>query len=463
MLLDNEKTEISKLWKQLKEYRIANSVKQEIYEGKNRLKDLGISIPPQLKNVQESVGWAKIAVNALNDRLMFEGWNDPAGVGLDEMFSENDLLSRSKQAHLDKFKFGIGYVMIALGDTSIGEPEILITPENPNNMVANFDLRKRRVRNAIQVVQVGKSVYGTYITETEYIPFVITGGRIIDDEDLERIEHGIGRCPVVQLINKPETGSAHGHSEITEPIISIVNSMMRTMLGAEVAREFYSAPQRYILGADEGMFLDSDGNTRNSLEVLMDRVLILPEGITEGKHPTVGQFASNSPAPYIELMRFYSQLFSSYADIPENYLGFNTVNPTSAEAIKASEIRLIKKAQDRIDGISSQWKEVAIIATLLKNGSLPEGFNPVPQFKDPATISGSAVSDELSKLISAGVLRPDSEIVFRKLGLSKEEIEIVRAENNIANSAAILEALRKDAEANENTAEEVEDENNDGA
>jgi hypothetical protein len=453
-LNDFEALAINKLWKKRQAYCYENAIKNNYYHGLNRVRDLGIAIPPQLRNVQQGIGWPRIAVDALAKRIELGGWTDPENIGLNEIFDANHLLTESKKAHLDSFKFGVAYVVVGHGDTSIGEPEVLITVENPDFCVANFNIRKRRVSDAILLQEEGDGLYyGTYLTETETIPFLVKNGKVLNNPYEDRTEHGFGRVPVVQIINRSETGTFKGHSEITEPIRSITNSMARTMLGAEVAREFYSAPQRYILGADNEMFVDADGNQRDSLSVSMDRVLALPGGGMNGEIlPQVGQFQANSPAPFIDSMKYYAQLFASYAEIPEHYIGFNSVNPTSADAIRASESSLIKKTQDRIDEFMRPWMEVATLAIMARDGVIPEGFKPTPIFRNPATISSSAAADEVIKLVGSGILRPDSEMVYRILGFSRAQIETIRAENNTQGAKSLIESLRASATTATDTA-----------
>lgn len=449
MLTDIEAKAIASLWKKLGGYRYENNIKNNYYHGLNKVKDFGISVPPQLRNVQQSLGWSKIAVDALLKRIILEGWNDLDELGLNEIFDDNHLLTEAKKAHLDALKYGIGYIVVGQGDTTIGEPEVLITVENPNFCIANFNIRKRRVQDAILITEDEKNIYyGTYFTETETIPFIISKDKVMDNPHEERSEHGFGRVPVVQITNRAESGTFKGHSEITEPIRSVTNSMARTMLEAEVAREFYSAPQRYILGAESEMFIDADGNTKNALQVMMDRVLILPNGGDDGNTPPqVGQFQANSPIPFIDSMRYYSELFASTAEIPEHYLGMNTVNPSSADALRVSESSLIKKSKDRIDEYMRAWQEVAVLAILARDGSIPERFRPVPIFRNPETISSSAATDEVTKLIGSGVVKANSSIVYRMLGFSRSQIETIVSENNTAGAMSLIESLRGTAAA----------------
>ncbi|MBR2065477.1 MAG: hypothetical protein IJ983_00115, partial [Kiritimatiellae bacterium] len=50
-----------------------NRIRYKYYEGKNRLKDFGISTPPKLRNTDVCVCWPKKAVDALAIRSRLDG------------------------------------------------------------------------------------------------------------------------------------------------------------------------------------------------------------------------------------------------------------------------------------------------------------------------------------------------------------------------------------------------------
>jgi hypothetical protein len=204
---------------------------------------------------------------------------------------------------------------------------------------------------------------------------------------------------------------------------------MRTLLGAEVAREFYSAPQRYVLGADENAFTDADGNPLNSWSVIQGRLLGVPYNETENIMPQVGQFQANSTSPYFEQVRAYAQLLSAETAVPASYLGFQTDNPSSADAIRQMEARLIKRAERRQRQFGRTWMEVARLALLVRDGEIPADITNVrPLWRDASTPTRAAAADEAVKLISAGVLLPDSEITYNRIGLTDVDKEQLKAE-----------------------------------
>ena len=51
-----------------------NRLRYRYYNGKNVLKDFGISIPPQLLNVETIVGWPQKAVDTMAVRSRFDGF-----------------------------------------------------------------------------------------------------------------------------------------------------------------------------------------------------------------------------------------------------------------------------------------------------------------------------------------------------------------------------------------------------
>ena len=436
---------IQHLLRKLERHDSKNEELERYYEGKNRLKDLNISIPPSLKLVDSVVGWAGTAVDVLEERLDFEGYIGDS-FGLNDIFRANELDLESSLGHKDALIYGVGFVVVGKGME--GEPDPLITIESPKKMTAIYDLRTRRLHAALLVDRDdhgGPKRGSLYLPDqTVFLEFV--SGRPVD---VLRDVHNLGRVPVAPIINNPRSGDPDGRSEITKAVRSYTDSAMRTLLGAEVAREFYSAPQRFVLGAKEDMFLDSDGNPLNPWSVIQGRVLGVPYNDDDNVMPQVGQFAANSPAPYFEQIRQYAQLIAAETAIPASYLGFQTDNPSSADAIRQMEARLVKRAERRQKQFGRTWTEVAKLALLVRDGELPTDImNVRPIWRDAATPTRAAAADEAVKLIQVGVLTPDSDVTLNRLGMSdsdkqqlKTEKAATAANNLVANLAQAARAI----------------------
>jgi hypothetical protein len=314
-------------------------------------------------------------------------------------------------------------------------------------MTALYDLRTRRLKAALLV---NRDETGGPVSGSLYLPdqtiFLEYNNRAWVDVD--RDVHNLGRVLVAQLPNNPRSGDPYGRTEITRAVRSYTDSAMRTLLGAEVAREFYSAPQRYILGANEDVFLDADGKPLNPWSVYQGRVLGIPYNEAEGVMPQVGQFQANDTRPYFEQIRAYAQLMAAETAIPASYLGFQTDNPASADAIRQMEARLVKRAERRQRQFGRTWAEVARLALLVRDGSIPQEAQEIrPVWRDASTPTRAAAADEAVKLISAGVLLPDSEVTYNRIGLSETDKEVLRNEKEVANANNLIANLAAASQA----------------
>ncbi|MGL5174488.1 MAG: hypothetical protein ACRC75_11600, partial [Olsenella sp.] len=68
-----------------------NRVRDRYYDGKNALKDLGISIPPSLTNIETVVGWPQKAVDSLAVRSRFDGYG--GSDALNDLVEQNNFFS----------------------------------------------------------------------------------------------------------------------------------------------------------------------------------------------------------------------------------------------------------------------------------------------------------------------------------------------------------------------------------
>lgn len=442
MSLSNDELDlINKLREKLASHQSKNEQLEKYYEGKQRLKDFRISIPPQLTAVESVVGWAGTAVQVLEERLDFEGWIGADTLGLMDIYRANDLDIESGMGHLDALIYGTGF--IAVGKGRDGEADPLVTIESPKRMTNLYDLRLRRSVAALScdTDEQGRPVAGTLYLPNETIRLEFQNGQWVD---VDRDQHNLGRLPIIAQPNNPRSGDTRGRTEITPAVRAYTDAAMRTLLGSEVAREFYSAPQRYILGADEDLFLDADGNALNPWSVYQGRILGVPTN-QDGQMPQVGQFTAGSTTPYFEQIRALAQMMAAETAIPASYLGFQTDNPASADAIRQMESRLVKRAERRQKQFGRAWNEVAKLALLVRDGVIPAEANDIrPIWRDPSTPTRAAAADEAVKLISAGVLTPDSEVTYNRIGLSDTDKQVLRSEK-AAGAAQQLVANLADA------------------
>lgn len=455
LYLDDVEVElVEEMIERLERHEVRNRLKEGYYEGYHRVRQLGISVPPSMTSLHVVVAWPTIAVDALDERLDWQGWVSDSGddFGLSDVYRANDLDVEAGMTHLDALIYGISFVTVGAGFD--GEPNPLVTVESARTMTGMWNPRTRRLDAAMKITE----LEGDRVTEvTLYLPNSTIWAENNNGtwKVIDRNDHNVGRVLVAQLVNRPRASRPGGKSEITRSMRDLTDHGVRTLLGMEVNREFYAAPQRYMLGADGSAFEDSSGNLVPGWQSVMGRMLAIPNqpddpNDPEGTYstPTVGQFTPTSPAPFLEQIKGLAQLAAAEAGLPAHYLGFVSENPTSADAIRAGEARLIKKAEKHQQNFGRAWREVGKLALIVRDGRLPDTISELDvKWRDPATPTRSAAADEAAKLIGAGVFPANSSVARDRLGLSPQEQRQLETEDRkqtstqrIADIAAALAA-----------------------
>jgi hypothetical protein len=421
-------------------------LRDSYFNGEQLIRDLGISIPPQLKGLHTVIGWPRVGVESLEERLDLEAfrWADGSdSTDLEEIADANDLFDESSLAHLDALIYGREYLAVGTGDEDYPP---LISVESPLDMTLMWDARLRMGTAALRECQAD-----TYVESGPdermivlYLPDqTITalptpsGGWVVVDRDM----HNLGVVPVVRLANRQRTADRVGKSEITPDVMSITDAACRRLMGIEVAAEFFGAPQRYILGASESAFQDAEGNAKSAWETYIGRVLAL-ERDEDGNVPDVGQFAAHDPSGQTKIVDLYARIMSSQFGLPPHMLGYTTDNPASADAIRSTEAKLVKKSERRIRRLGRGWQDAMRLALWIRDGEPPDKTRRIETvWRNPATPTIAAQVDATVKLVSEGILPADSDVTLEMAGLTENQRKRVRADRRRAAGRASSNAL----------------------
>lgn len=471
---------LQELENRVNSYSQINKLLKAYYEGNMWLNKIGFSVPPRMKEFQTVVGWPAIIVDVIEERLKWKGWFDlsildeapqeqeidldpeadpledvqePVTVDaetqkfFDDVYLDNSLESEAPMVHLDALIFGCGFATVGTRDPNDLEKTPLVTTESTELTTGIYDPQRRRLTSGVvfrtdddgNIMRAALMKLG----ETIYLRRLGVGARwIIEDKD----QHGLDRLPLVPFINRPMGSRRSGRSEITRPIRGYTDIGVRTILGMETNREFFSAPQRYVLGATEDDFRDADGNRIPAWQSVIGRIWGIGRN-EDGELPEVGQWEPAPSRPYLEQIQGLSQLVAADGAVPQTYLGFMSDNPASADSIRALESRLIKRSERRITSFGWSWGEVGRLAWMMKN----PGSKDVPRLDtdwgNPATPTMQADADWAIKLIAAKVLSPDSTIARNRLNFSKSEQAIIEQENRRQEAKDRVKAAREQAAA----------------
>lgn len=441
-LSDAETSAVGALADRLSEHAFTNFRANAYYEARHVLEHPGVTIPAEVSSrISHVVGAPSTVVDVLDERLEFRGWDSDSELGLSEAYEANELDAEAPMVHLDALVFGTAFARV--GTRPGAGP--LITMHSPLATTGERDPVTRRLSASWTSLKVkdGVTVLGVLDLPDESVTVERdrAGWHVVD-----RDEHGLGRVPVVQFANRPRTARRGGKSEITSAIRSLTENMMRATLGMTVNSQFYSIPQMMILGRGPDAFKDRSGNPIPGWRILAGHALAIDKD-ADGDTPDMKQMSVASPAPFIEQLREFRMQIAAEAGMPADYLGIQTSNPSSADAIRAGESRLVKRAERRQSGFGRSWMEVARLAVLMRDGQLPEDFDQrvFPEWRSAATPTAAATADEVTKLVAAGILTPDSAIVRKRLGLTRAEDRILADEQARAATATTGAQLLADA------------------
>ena len=135
---------------------------------------------------------------------------------------------------------------------------------------------------------------------------------------------------------------------------------MRTVKRSEISAEFFSYPQKYVLGLAE------DAEPMEKWKATMSTMMTLSRD-EDGNLPTLGQFQQQSMAPHLDQIRSFAALFAGETGLTLDDLGFVTDNPSSQDAIKASHenLRLVARKAQRTFG--SGFLNVGYLAACVRD------------------------------------------------------------------------------------------------
>ena len=459
-------TDYVTLISQLSKYQVANRLAERYYEGEQKVPLLNIAVPQIMNHIKLVVGWPGTTIDVLGERIDWNGWDTPASMGLQDVYSENRLGTESQLGHFDALLLGTGFICVGTGDTAEGEPECLINVESAKDMIGQYNYRSRRYEIAAKKVFDSS---GQWTQGVLYEKNATTYLKRNSDTSPWRIDytdtHNMGRVPVFGLPNRPRGSRREGKSEITKAVRSYTNMAVRTLLGMEVNREFFSAPQRYALGAREDAFTDEHGHPIPGWRAIMGSVWNLErDEAWVDDHPgsdglpTVGEFTPNPPGPYIDQIKGLSQMFAAEVGIPPSYLGFVTDSAPSADAIRALEARLVKRAERRISTWDVEWQAAGQLASFLVTGTEPALSEITTEWADPAVPARGADTDRAVKLVGAGILPAESSVTQEMVGLTPAQRKRLERDHN----KALMRDLIRGA-ANQNGAPADDNANNAGA
>lgn len=306
------------------------------YEMKNTVRDITAVTPPQFKNFTATLGWCGKAVDSLADRLVFREFRDD-NFGVNEIYQQNNADVLFDSAVLSALISSCCFIYIYADDD--GYPRLQVV--DGANATGVIDEVTGLLKEGYAVLERGDGDKATL--EAHFLP-----GKTVyypGDAAPYEVENHAPYPLLVPIIYRPDAKRPFGHSRISRACMGLIQGALRTIKRSEISAEFYSFPQKYIVG------LSSDAEALDTWKATVSSFLSFSKD-EDGESPKLGQFQQQSMSPYTEQLRTFAALFAGETGLTLDDLGFVTDNPSSADAIKASHenLRLAARKAQRTFG-----------------------------------------------------------------------------------------------------------------
>lgn len=317
----------------LNRHALRVNLRYDHYDEKKDDKDVGIVIPQEIRaRYRAVIGWCTKAVDTLADRLVFKGFvDDDFGIG--EIFNLNNPDIFFDSAILSALIGSCCFVYISKAET--GEARLQII--EASNATGIIDPITGLLTEGYAVLS--RDEYNNPKAEVYFSPYFTD--YYMDGKFSYRIGNPTARVLLVPIIYRPDAVRPFGRSRISRAAMYYQAHAKRTLERADISAEFYSFPQKYIVGTSQ------DKEPMDNLKATIASILEITKD-DEGGIPKLGQFQQQSMAPFTEQLRALASGFAGETGLTLDDLGFITDNPSSAEAIKASHETLritARKAQ----------------------------------------------------------------------------------------------------------------------
>lgn len=442
-LTAGELAELDVLFEQLASFRRINKTRQNYDEAKQELKNLGIAIPPHLTKIAVALEWPRAAWKHLANRVNFETFTLADGAlsdfGIDRIMRENHVRREAPLQEAEAFKYGPAFILTLAGGP--GEPAVVQRGLSPRSSTVLWDPNLRRATALLAVTESkdARAVEFIYAND-EFVHTVRLVGR---EWQVETTPTVIGRCPVSVLPHAPDLENPLGRSRITQGVMATTDRAMRTLLRMELTAEFFSAPQRYLLGADSESFVDADGNPVSGWSSLIGRWNAIARD-EDGELPTIWQAPQSSMQPHIEMLRSDAAVFAGITNIPMHALGIVHDNPASSEALESSYSALDRDAEAAVQSFSDGRVDSMHVAVMVRDGltEVPEALWGLEAKYRPTSLpTVAAAADAMVKRITALPWLGETEVALEGFGYDRPTRDRLMSEKRRLQGRATVEAL----------------------
>lgn len=390
-----------------------------------------------------NINLARMAIETLSQRLKVVGFRSSVGEIVDSqlqgLWRANSMAEQSELAQRDCLIYGRAYFM-CWADMN-GAP--VVTAESPLQVSVARDPLTRRVIAGLKrwldedgyahSLLINEDVIVEYRSRTTSAYDVIANSHFIAGtyeaqivgEQLEKIReesNPLGVVPIVPLVNRRRLGDLDGESELSD-LYDLVQAIGKIATDMLTASEYAASPRRWATGlapanATAEQMKQIEAHVRERWESAHASKFL----ITSSPDARLGSFDTAELSNYRTALEFLIGQVAALSGLPPYYVNGSTMNPVSADSIRASEARLSSKAEQRQAWWSGAYEDLMRLVVFVRDGRPAtdlQDLETVWADPEPTTLAQSA--DAEAKLLAAGIT--DRRAALEAMGYSPLDVE----------------------------------------
>lgn len=409
------------------------------YEGTQRLKHLGLAVPPQLRQFETVINVPRMSVDEVKRRMkvrfLIEPGSEKDSPDLRAIYDDNNMESSLPMLWADMLIFGRGYASVS-ADPVTGKARIAV--EHAPDMAVMRNIRTHEVSAALRLYRDDSE---SAQAATLYLPGLTIllergkGGWIVT----QRIHHSMG-VPVVAFVNRQRTGSKHadGTSEMAD-VIGLTDSIARLITNMQVASETHAMPQKYVIGVTDGDFTDPrTGKMVPTWEAYFTSIWTI-----KSDKAKPGNFTAASMDNFTNTVDSMLAWCAAVLGLPVRFMGQQTANPASEGAIKADTARLNGNVEEKDTTCGPDVGILMGMGLSIDRGEPVNGNRIKTVWFEPNMVTLSERADALQKL-AGGKAIISREGAQDEMGWSQERKDRERAYFEAELSDPTIDYLNRD-------------------
>lgn len=387
-----------------KKHRNRNVLRHTYYTMHNTLKDLGISVPPQLKRLNAACGWGKKCVDVMIEHSKFEGYtadDRQAQAELERIERRNRMTTTYRLAATSALEQCFSLFFVS-GD-ELGRARVSAYPASVCG--CTWDDANQRLEAAMFVVSLRKNEL-TNDRTPDWVN-VVTDEHLIrlrmDERErwhAEYVQHGLGHIPVFLAAYEPTLERPFGTSRITREVMGYIDSAVRANVNEEIAAAFAVSTQKFLLGTAGDPF-----ENVSRWDAYVGSVFNIDYNSDDEVMPQFGQLPQPSMQPLTDHWRLLCGRMSAATGIHVSQFGQVHDNPASSDAIYAENEPLILKCKDWNEDVKRVLVDVATALIATERGTTfdaidEQGLGIVANMPNPAMPTLAQQTDASVKIAS---------------------------------------------------------------